>query len=62
MSIWKSTEEVKEKLEQLFLTICKDDTPMVRWAAASAFGDFADSIGNLTQEMVDIFKKLLSDA
>ncbi len=43
------------------MQICKDDTPMVRRAAASAFGEFALANENISEEMIETFKKLLSD-
>ena len=61
LSIKRSSDEVKQRLYALFMQICKDDTPMVRRAAASAFGEFSIANEEISEEMIETFKKLLSD-
>ena len=58
----RSRPEQKAKLTELFYELCANDTPMVRWAAASCLGDFSKSIVTPTEELIEAFKKLLTDA
>ncbi|KRY92691.1 Serine/threonine-protein phosphatase 2A 65 kDa regulatory subunit A alpha isoform [Trichinella pseudospiralis] len=54
---------VKTELRMLFRNLCKDDTPMVRRAAASKFGEFAKvvELDNFKQDLMTAFVELASD-
>ncbi|KRX81677.1 Serine/threonine-protein phosphatase 2A 65 kDa regulatory subunit A alpha isoform [Trichinella sp. T6] len=54
---------VKTELRTLFRNLCKDDTPMVRRAAASKFGEFAKvvELDNFKQDLMTAFVELASD-
>ncbi|CAF3329537.1 unnamed protein product [Rotaria socialis] len=57
------SNHVKGELRQLFKTLCQDDTPMVRRAAASKLGEFAKVVEPeyLRQELVSLFTNLAND-
>ncbi|CAF0819745.1 unnamed protein product [Rotaria sp. Silwood1] len=57
------SNHVKSELRQLFKSLCQDDTPMVRRAAASKLGEFAKVVEPeyLRQELVILFTNLAND-
>ncbi|CAF0852576.1 unnamed protein product [Rotaria sordida] len=57
------SNHVKGELRQLFKSLCQDDTPMVRRAAASKLGEFAKVVEPeyLRQELVSLFTNLAND-
>jgi len=57
------SDDVKKELRGLFIQLCKDNTPMVRRAASSAFGNFARQIPAqvVKDELVPVFKILATD-
>ncbi|CAF0900018.1 unnamed protein product [Adineta steineri] len=57
------SNHVKGELRQLFKSLCQDDTPMVRRAAASKLGEFAKVVeaDYLRQELVPLFNNLAND-
>ncbi|XP_068027422.1 serine/threonine-protein phosphatase 2A 65 kDa regulatory subunit A alpha isoform, partial [Melanerpes formicivorus] len=54
---------VKAELRQYFRTLCSDDTPMVRRAAASKLGEFAKvlELEHVKSEIIPMFSSLASD-
>lgn len=46
----------------LFLGLCWDDTPMVWRAAAAALGDFVEAMDTMNDEIIEAFKKFMTDA
>ena len=57
------TNTVKQELRQSFRTLCGDDTPMVRRAAAGKLGEFAKVVEpeNMKQDIIPLFHSLASD-
>lgn len=55
--------KTKQDLRSLFSTLCSDDTPMVRRAAAKEMGAFSKKLNHvdLVQDMLPTFKKLATD-
>ncbi|KRX45056.1 Serine/threonine-protein phosphatase 2A 65 kDa regulatory subunit A alpha isoform [Trichinella murrelli] len=58
-----SVSFIQEFRLPLFRNLCKDDTPMVRRAAASKFGEFAKvvELDNFKQDLMTAFVELASD-
>ncbi|KAI6175627.1 Serine/threonine-protein phosphatase 2A 65 kDa regulatory subunit A alpha isoform [Aphelenchoides bicaudatus] len=54
---------LKQELRSVFKALCRDDTPMVRRAAASKLGEFAKVVedDNLKNELFPIFEDLAKD-
>ena len=59
----RAAAHVKTELRQLFRTLCSDDTPMVRRAAAGRLGEFAAAIelDYVKSELVPLFATLVTD-
>ncbi|CAF3961621.1 unnamed protein product [Rotaria sp. Silwood2] len=57
------SNHVKGELRQLFKSLCQDDTPMVRRAAASKLGEYAKVVEPeyLRQELLSLFTNLAND-
>eukprot|EP00166_Cyanidium_caldarium_P003626 ctg_351.g177 len=55
--------DVKAELSALFVTLAKDDTPMVRRAAASHLGEFAQALepSNVSGMLLRLFAELADD-
>lgn len=53
----------KAEMRQLFASLCKDDTPMVRRAAAQKLGGFAKIVERdyVSREMMALFTDLTQD-
>lgn len=54
---------VKAELRQLYAALCRDETPMVRRAAAQKLGAFAKSVEreHVSRELLALFTDLMSD-
>jgi serine/threonine-protein phosphatase 2A regulatory subunit A len=54
---------VKTELRQLFASLCKDETPMVRRAAAAKLGGFAKVVERdfVSRELMQLFTDLTQD-
>ena len=59
----KSSSSIKIELRQLYKTLCSDDTPMVRRAAASKLGEFAKAMEpeNIKSDLIQLFHNLAND-
>uniref|UniRef100_A0A8I5US88 Protein phosphatase 2 scaffold subunit Abeta n=1 Tax=Pongo abelii TaxID=9601 RepID=A0A8I5US88_PONAB len=59
----RASNAVKAEIRQQFRSLCSDDTPMVRRAAASKLGEFAKvlELDNVKSEIVPLFTNLASD-
>ncbi|XP_060036076.1 serine/threonine-protein phosphatase 2A 65 kDa regulatory subunit A beta isoform isoform X9 [Erinaceus europaeus] len=59
----RASNAVKAEIRQQFRSLCSDDTPMVRRAAASKLGEFAKvlEIDSVKSEIVPLFTNLASD-
>ncbi|CDW58966.1 serine:threonine protein phosphatase 2A 65 kDa [Trichuris trichiura] len=55
--------QIQTELRTLFRNLCKDDTPMVRRAAATRIGEFAVAVGvsDFKQDLMSAFVDLASD-
>lgn len=63
MAYPKSSSSIKIELRQLYKTLCSDDTPMVRRAAASKLGEFAKAMEpeNIKSDLIQLFHNLAND-
>ncbi|XP_032494806.1 serine/threonine-protein phosphatase 2A 65 kDa regulatory subunit A beta isoform isoform X2 [Phocoena sinus] len=59
----RASNAVKAEIRQHFRSLCSDDTPMVRRAAASKLGEFAKvlELDSVKSEIVPLFTNLASD-
>lgn len=59
----RASNAVKAEIRQHFRSLCSDDTPMVRRAAASKLGEFAKvlELDSVKTEIVPLFTNLASD-
>ena len=59
----KASPPARDEMRKMFIQLCTDDTPMVRRAAAKAFGDFSKTLTHdvLLAELLPAFRKLSSD-
>uniref|UniRef100_A0A2K6G3B6 Protein phosphatase 2 scaffold subunit Abeta n=1 Tax=Propithecus coquereli TaxID=379532 RepID=A0A2K6G3B6_PROCO len=59
----RASHAVKAEIRQHFRSLCSDDTPMVRRAAASKLGEFAKvlELDSVKSEIVPLFTNLASD-
>ncbi|KAK2099453.1 hypothetical protein P7K49_020801 [Saguinus oedipus] len=59
----RASNAVKADIRQYFRSLCSDDTPMVRRAAASKLGEFAKvlELDSVKSEIVPLFTNLASD-
>uniref|UniRef100_A0A8B9X6F9 Protein phosphatase 2 scaffold subunit Abeta n=1 Tax=Bos mutus grunniens TaxID=30521 RepID=A0A8B9X6F9_BOSMU len=59
----RASVAVKGEIRQYFRSLCSDDTPMVRRAAASKLGEFAKvlELDSVKSEIVPLFTNLASD-
>nr|XP_037861160.1 serine/threonine-protein phosphatase 2A 65 kDa regulatory subunit A beta isoform isoform X4 [Chlorocebus sabaeus] len=59
----RASNAVKAEIRQQFRSLCSDDTPMVRRAAASKLGEFAKvlELDSVKSEIVPLFTNLASD-
>uniref|UniRef100_A0A8C9NVC8 Protein phosphatase 2 scaffold subunit Abeta n=1 Tax=Spermophilus dauricus TaxID=99837 RepID=A0A8C9NVC8_SPEDA len=59
----RASNVVKAEIRQHFRSLCSDDTPMVRRAAASKLGEFANvlELDSVKTEIVPLFTNLASD-
>ncbi|XP_055211467.2 serine/threonine-protein phosphatase 2A 65 kDa regulatory subunit A beta isoform isoform X3 [Gorilla gorilla gorilla] len=59
----RASNAVKAEIRQQFRSLCSDDTPMVRRAAASKLGEFAKvlELDSVKSEIVPLFTTLASD-
>uniref|UniRef100_A0A2K6PR16 Protein phosphatase 2 scaffold subunit Abeta n=1 Tax=Rhinopithecus roxellana TaxID=61622 RepID=A0A2K6PR16_RHIRO len=59
----RASNAVKAEIRQQFRSLCSDDTPMVRRAAASKLGEFAKALelDSVKSEIVPLFTNLASD-
>eukprot|EP00798_Chlamydomonas_sp_ICE-L_P031361 gene31361-6522_t len=59
----RASPAVKVELRQLYASLCKDDTPMVRRAAAQKLGGFAKTVERdfVSRELMPLFTDLTQD-
>ncbi|XP_042762880.1 serine/threonine-protein phosphatase 2A 65 kDa regulatory subunit A beta isoform isoform X4 [Panthera leo] len=59
----RASDAVRAEIRQHFRSLCSDDTPMVRRAAASKLGEFAKvlELDSVKSEIVPLFTNLASD-
>ncbi|ELW64244.1 Serine/threonine-protein phosphatase 2A 65 kDa regulatory subunit A beta isoform [Tupaia chinensis] len=59
----RASNAIKAEIRQHFRSLCSDDTPMVRRAAASKLGEFAKvlELDSVKNEIVPLFTNLASD-
>ena len=59
----KAAAGTKDELRRSFATLCTDETPMVRRAAAKELGGFSKTLPKhlLVAELVPVFRKLADD-
>lgn len=59
----KASQVTKDEMRRMFITLCSDDTPMVRRAAAKEFGKFCEELSHfeLINDLLVTFKKLTCD-
>lgn len=59
----RAAPNFKVELRQLFTSLCKDETPMVRRAAAQKLGGFAKTVERdyVSRELMQLFTDLTQD-